>query len=84
MGCHRRMISPRQIQAARALLGWSQQNLADRAILALNTVKLLEVGKTDPKATTIAAIKAALESGGIEFISASAGKGEGVRLISNG
>jgi len=27
------MITPRQIRAARALLGWSQQQLADKAIV---------------------------------------------------
>jgi ribosome-binding protein aMBF1 (putative translation factor) len=32
------MITPRQIRAARALLGWSQQQLADKAIVSLNAV----------------------------------------------
>ena len=76
------MISPRQIKAARSLLGWSQQNLADKAILSLNTIKQLEVGKTDPKTSTLMAIKTTLESAGVEFLPASGNRGEGVRLIS--
>jgi transcriptional regulator with XRE-family HTH domain len=32
------MISPRQIRAARALLGWSQLQLADKAIISLNAL----------------------------------------------
>ena len=80
MGCHRRMISARQIKAARALLGWTQQELADRAIVSANALKRLETGKTDPRLTTVTAVKSALEAGGIEFLLAAGGKGEGVRL----
>lgn len=36
------MISARQIRAARALLGWSQQDLADRAIISVNALRRLE------------------------------------------
>lgn len=74
------MLSSRQIRAARALLGWSQQTLADKAILSLNAVKRLEVGKSDPKMSTVLAVKSALEAAGIEFLSSAGGKGEGVRL----
>jgi transcriptional regulator with XRE-family HTH domain len=74
------MVSQRQIRAARALLGWSQQDLADRAILSLNAVKRLENGKSDPRLSTITAVQSALEAGGIEFIPAHSDKGEGVRL----
>jgi predicted transcriptional regulator len=41
------MITPRQIRAARALLGWSQQRLADKAIIALNALARLEKGAVD-------------------------------------
>lgn len=74
------MISPRQIRAARALLGWSQQELADRAVLSLNAVKRLEAAHGDPRMSTVSAVKAALEAGGVEFIPAAGGKGEGLRL----
>lgn len=76
------MISARQIRAARALLGWSQQDLADKAVLSINAVKRLENGQGDPKISTVLAVRKALEVAGIEFLSAGAdGKGEGVRLL---
>jgi predicted transcriptional regulator len=54
------MITPRQIRAARALLGWSQQRLADKAIVSLNAVTRLERGKVDSRGSTIAAIEKTL------------------------
>jgi predicted transcriptional regulator len=74
------MISARQIRAARALINWSQQQLADRAVLSLTAVKRLEAGIGDPRMSTVLAVKAALEAGGVEFIPPSGGKGGGVRL----
>ena len=73
------MITPRQIRAARALLGWSQQELADRAIISLNALTRLERGQVDSRLSTLTAVETALMKGGIEFIAA-AEKGEGVRL----
>lgn len=75
------MITPRQIRAARALLGWSQQQLADKAIVSMNAVTRLEKGTVDSRSSTIMAIQKALTKAGIEFISADQ-KGEGVRLKS--
>lgn len=74
------MVSQRQIRAARALLGWSQQDLADQAILSINAVKRLENGQSDPRLSTITAVQTALEAGGVEFLAATGDKGEGVRL----
>jgi predicted transcriptional regulator len=73
------MISPRQIRAARALLGWSQQELADRAIVSLNALVRLETGKVDSRMSTLNAVHVALSKAGIEFLPANE-KGEGVRL----
>jgi predicted transcriptional regulator len=73
------MVTPRQIRAARALLGWSQQQLADKAIVSLNAVARLESGKVDPRLSTVSAIQKALMKAGIEFLVADT-KGEGVRL----
>ncbi|WP_096700829.1 helix-turn-helix domain-containing protein [Magnetospirillum sp. 15-1] len=74
------MISARQIRAARALLGWSQQDLADRAIISVNALRRLEGEQVDPRLSTIAAVKTALESAGIDFLPTSGTQGEGVRL----
>lgn len=73
------MITARQIKAARALLGWSQQELADRAIVSLNAVTRLERGQVDSRLSTLRAVELALIKGGIELIAAEE-KGEGVRL----
>jgi predicted transcriptional regulator len=43
------MITSRQIRAARALLDWSQQQLADKAIVSLNAVARLEKGIVDSR-----------------------------------
>jgi predicted transcriptional regulator len=75
------MITPRQIRAARALLGWSQQELADRAILSLNAVTRLEKGKVDSRVRTLTAIEKVLTKAGIDFLPAG-DRGEGVRLRS--
>lgn len=73
------MITPRQIRAARALLGWSQQQLADKAIVSLNAVARLEKGIVDSRVSTVLAIQKALAKAGVEFLNADQ-KGEGVRL----
>jgi len=73
------MISARQIRAARALLGWTQQQLADAAIVSFNAVTRLERGEVDPRLSAISAVQSALIKAGVEFLPA-ADKGEGVRL----
>lgn len=73
------MITARQIRAARALLGWSQQELADKAVVSLNAVTRLEKEQVDSRVSTVNAVHRALLKGGVEFIPADA-KGEGVRL----
>jgi transcriptional regulator with XRE-family HTH domain len=73
------MITPRQIRAARALLDWSQQDLADKAIVSLNALARLERGAVDPRASTLSAVEKALNRAGIEFIPET-DRGEGVRL----
>jgi predicted transcriptional regulator len=74
------MVTARQIRAARALLGWSQQELADRAIVSTNAVIRLERNAVDSRVSTVTALQRALAKGGIEFIAADDIKGEGVRL----
>jgi predicted transcriptional regulator len=73
------MITARQIRAGRALLGWSQQKLADRALLSRNAVAQIERGEVDPRTSTLAAARRALEEGGVVFVAASGRLGEGVR-----
>lgn len=73
------MISPRQCRAARALLDWSQQDLADRARVGIVTIRQLEAGAHEPRRATLDVVRRALEAAGIEFIDENGG-GAGVRL----
>jgi len=73
------MITNAQIRAARALLGWKQTELAEAAKLSEMSVKNIERGDTDPRISTLQAIKSALEAAGIIFIESN-GNGPGVRF----
>lgn len=68
-----------QVRAARGLLDWSVRTLAEKAGVHRNTVTNLETGRYQGDPATVAAIREALESAGVEFI-ASNGGGAGVRL----
>lgn len=72
-------LVPGQVRAGRALLDWSQARLAERAGTSLSTVKDFEAGRRQPMAQNAAAIRAALEVAGVEFIAENGG-GPGVRL----
>lgn len=63
------MISNLQIRAARALLGWSQQRLADAAGLSVITVKRLEASDEmfQAKFETVVKVKDAVEAAGVVF-----------------
>jgi len=63
------MISSRQIKAARALLGWKGQDLADKSGVGVTTLRRYETQKGVPNANAlvIKAIKDCLESEGIVF-----------------
>ncbi|MFW0776557.1 MAG: response regulator [Rickettsiales bacterium] len=63
------MITLEQIKAARAMLNFSQKQLAEKAGIAVATLNNIERGaQTDPKISTMRAIREALESEGISFI----------------
>jgi transcriptional regulator with XRE-family HTH domain len=57
-----------QIRAARALIGWSQKDLADHADLSQTGVARIENGTNQPNSSTIAKILEAFDKAGIEFI----------------
>ncbi len=79
----RPVITPAQIRAARALLGWKQTDLAKAADVSEISVKNIERGATDARGSTLDKIQAALEKAGVEVIprdGASLKGGPGVRL----
>ena len=74
-------ISIRQLKAARALLDWSQMDLAAASEISYPTVARLETmdGPIGGRGSTAIAIRTALETAGVEFIEENGG-GPGVRL----
>ncbi|MDH4985047.1 helix-turn-helix transcriptional regulator [Aminobacter anthyllidis] len=72
-------ISVAQCRAARAMLGWSQGELAEAASVSKTTVVDFERGTRTPHRNNLAAIRHALELAGIVFIPENGG-GAGVRF----
>jgi len=77
------LITIRQIKAARALLAWSQADLARHSGVSEPTVARLESfdGELRGREQTVEKIRRAIEAAGVEFISENGG-GAGVRLKS--
>lgn len=73
------MVTPREVRAERALLGWTRQRLADKAIVSLNSVVRLEQGAVDSRTSTVNAVRRVFERASVEFLSLK-GEGEGVRI----
>jgi len=65
-------------RAARALLGWSQEDLEKAARVAKKTIADFEREARLPLPRTLAAMKDAQEAAGVEFTN---GNAPGVRLI---
>ena len=74
-------ISRDQCRAARALLEWTQDRLAEASSVSKKTLVDFEAGKRTPSDRTLFDIIRALESAGIEFIPENGG-GAGVRFRS--
>jgi transcriptional regulator with XRE-family HTH domain len=72
-------ITSGQSRGARAMLGWSREDLAERSKVSAATLADFEAGKRTPYNRTLADIRRALEDGGIEFIPQNGG-GPGARL----
>jgi transcriptional regulator with XRE-family HTH domain len=75
-------ISPAQCRAARALLGWSQDQLSVASKVAKATIANFEAGKRSPYDRTLADMQKVLEEAGIVFVAhgETSTAGEGVRL----
>jgi transcriptional regulator with XRE-family HTH domain len=68
------MTTSAQIRAGRALLGWSQSTLAEKAGLTRRTLTNIENGQRAAD-NTINELRRALESAGVVFLDTSAGSG---------
>jgi len=75
-----------QIRAARALLLWSPEHLAELSGVPVSAIKQLEPGDWSHHANPelMEKLQSVLEEGGVEFIPASQASGPGVRLKAHG
>lgn len=65
----------------RALLGWTQQQLAEAAEIGNATIRNLQSGKSTPQSATLRILAQALQAAGVEFIDDE--RGEGVVKLRN-
>ena len=73
------VLTSAQCRAARGLLDWTQDVLAERAGVSRSTVRDFEGGRHEPHRATQHQIAAALEAAGVLFVSGDEA-GPGVRL----
>lgn len=76
------MITPAQIRAARAMIGWKQSDLANKSGVSEISVKNIERGATDARSSTLAALQEAFNKAGVVFLDPGDTRngGHGVRL----
>lgn len=73
-------LLPAQIRAGRALINWSQQQLADAAGLSLSSVRDYEKERRGGIVGGLSAIRNALEERGVTFLPGTENDGPGVRM----
>jgi transcriptional regulator with XRE-family HTH domain len=64
------LLSVCQIKSARAILGWSAADLAEKSGVGATTLRRYEMGSGIPNANvkTLQAIKSTFEDAGVEFL----------------
>jgi predicted transcriptional regulator len=62
------MLTAGQLRAARALLDWKQSDLAKASGVAEVTIKKIERGGIDPRASTLDALQRAFDKAGVVFL----------------
>ena len=72
-------MAPEQSRAARAWLGWSQEELARRSNVSVNTVRNFERGQKSLHSNSVAAMRQAIEAAGIQLLFESTGTAAGIR-----
>ena len=73
------MIDGRQIRAARALLGWSREELLDASGISMSALLRMEGNLADSRSSTLNKVVKALNVAGVEFVTRDDG-GIGVLL----
>jgi transcriptional regulator with XRE-family HTH domain len=62
------MLTAAQIRAGRALIGWTQTDLAQASGVSAVAIKKFERNLTDPRLSTINNIQAAFDRAGVIFL----------------
>jgi transcriptional regulator with XRE-family HTH domain len=78
-----RPLTIEQSAAGRALLGWSQRDLAEKAHLGESTVRNFEKGRGAQTYNNVLAMRVAMEAAGVIFLDADEMMGPGARLRLN-
>jgi transcriptional regulator with XRE-family HTH domain len=73
-------LTPQQCRAARGLLDWTQEELAERSGVSRSTVRGFENGQHELHRGSAAVIRGALEAAGVILLDADGEAGPGVRL----
>jgi DNA-binding XRE family transcriptional regulator len=76
----RPVLTPAQLRAARALVGWSRERLAEQTGISNRTIEKFEVGQADLKLQVAAKLRRSLEKAGVVFMDATRDHGPGVVL----
>lgn len=63
-------VKAEQIKGARAMLGWTREELAEASGLSHNTIRNLEMGFISPRGKTLQQLCIAIEEAGLEFTEA--------------
>ncbi len=61
-------LLPAQCRAGRALVNWSQNDLADRSGVAKATIAYFETSKRQPYSQTLGTLRRVLEKAGVSFV----------------
>jgi DNA-binding XRE family transcriptional regulator len=72
-------VTAAQVRGARGLLGWSQQQLAEKAGLVRRTIASIEAADTRVSNESLGAVRSALENEGVVFTDPGAPEGVSLR-----
>jgi transcriptional regulator with XRE-family HTH domain len=72
-------MTPAQCRAARALLRWTQDDLAGVSGVSDDTVRGYETGQTQPRDASLSVMRDAFEAAGVGFIDEDSRRGPGLQ-----
>lgn len=78
-----RPLTIEQSAAGRALLGWSQRDLAEKAHMGESTVRNFEKGRGAQTYNNVLAMRVAMEAVGVLFLDDDGHHGPGARLAAS-